>query len=149
MYRLAALFSPPARGFLGPAGPQSEKLTNVVVDFAGSKVWDSSALVAIDDLASKYRDAGKTLRLRHLSRDCAALLERAGDLVEVDAETDPVYAVAADYGANALVAASEAAPRGGARMASTVSRRGRRTRSGDSTANGEREEKEAFRAVRA
>ena len=87
-----------------------------MVDFAGSKVWDSSALVAIDDLASKYRDAGKTLRLRHLSRDCAALLERAGDLVEVDAETDPVYAVAADYGANALVAASEAAPRGGARI---------------------------------
>ena len=117
VYRLAGpLFFGSARGFLERLDPKNEKLTNVVVDFAGSKVWDSSALVAIDDLASKYRDAGKTLRLRHLSRDCAALLERAGDLVEVDAETDPVYAVAADYGANALVAASEAAPRGGARI---------------------------------
>ena len=117
VYRLAGpLFFGSARGFLERLDRKNEKLTSVVVDFAGSKVWDSSALVAIDDLASKYRDAGKTLRLRHLSRDCAALLGRAGDLVEVDAETDPVYAVAADYGANALVAASEAAPRGGARI---------------------------------
>ena len=39
---------------------------------------------------------GKTLRLRHLTRDCHKLLNRAGQLI-VDSDDDPDYGVAVDY----------------------------------------------------
>ena len=69
----------------------------VIVDFMRSRVVDQSALQAIEDLAAKYEAHGKTLRLRHLSRDCHKLLKRAGQLM-VDSDDDPDYAVAVDYG---------------------------------------------------
>ena len=42
----------------------------VIIDFAGSRVVDESALQAIEDIAAKYHEAGKTVMLRHLSADC-------------------------------------------------------------------------------
>ena len=68
----------------------------VIVDFMRSRVVDQSALQAIEDLAAKYEAHDKTLRLRHLSRDCHKLLKRAGQLM-VDSDDDPDYAVAVDY----------------------------------------------------
>ncbi len=68
----------------------------VVVDFVDSRVVDQSALQAIEAVAGKYSDAGKTLQLRHLSRDCHQLLTRAGHLM-VDSDDDPDYALAVDY----------------------------------------------------
>ena len=68
----------------------------VIVDFMRSRVVDQSALQAIEDLAAKYEAIGKTLRLRHLSRDCHKLLNRAGQLL-VDSEDDPEYGLAVDY----------------------------------------------------
>ena len=68
----------------------------VVVDFMNSRVVDQSALQAIEALASKYEAHGKTLQLRHLSRECHRLLNRAGQLV-VDADDDPTYGLAVDY----------------------------------------------------
>ncbi|WP_084397701.1 SulP family inorganic anion transporter [Henriciella aquimarina] len=68
----------------------------VIVDFMRSRVVDQSALQAIEDLAAKYEALGKTLRLRHLSRDCHKLLNRAGQLM-VDSDDDPDYALAVDY----------------------------------------------------
>ncbi|MCI4646494.1 MAG: SulP family inorganic anion transporter [Hyphomonadaceae bacterium] len=68
----------------------------VIVDFMRSRVVDQSALQAIEDLAAKYAALGKTLQLRHLSRDCHALLSRAGQLM-VDSDDDPDYALAVDY----------------------------------------------------
>ncbi|MEM7767148.1 MAG: SulP family inorganic anion transporter [Pseudomonadota bacterium] len=69
----------------------------VIIDFMRSRVIDQSALQAIEDLAGKYAAQGKTLRLRHLTRDCHMLLTRAGQLM-VDSDDDPDYQVAADYG---------------------------------------------------
>ncbi|MBU2982934.1 SulP family inorganic anion transporter [Lentibacter algarum] len=69
---------------------------NVVVDFAGSRVVDQSALQAIEAIAAKYEAAGKRLQLRHLSRDCHQLLTRAGHLM-VDSDDDPDYELAVDY----------------------------------------------------
>ena len=57
---------------------------------------DHSAIEAIDNLAVKYRKAGKTLHLRHLSEDCRLLLHKAGDMVEVNVLEDPEYFVADD-----------------------------------------------------
>ncbi|WP_417719761.1 SulP family inorganic anion transporter [Salipiger sp.] len=68
----------------------------VIVDFEGSRVVDQSALQAIEAVAAKYEAAGKRIQLRHLSRDCHRLLNKAGHLM-VDSDDDPDYALAVDY----------------------------------------------------
>lgn len=68
----------------------------VIVDFMNSRVVDQSALQAIESIASKYEANGKTLQLRHLSRDCHKLLIKAGQLM-VDSDDDPDYGLVADY----------------------------------------------------
>lgn len=68
----------------------------VIVDFDNSRVVDQSALQAIEMLASKYEAEGKALQLRHLTRDCHALLNKAGQLI-VDSDDDPEYQVATNY----------------------------------------------------
>ena len=70
---------------------------DVVIDFMHSRVWDHSALEAIDSVAEKYTAAGKKLHLQHLSPDCATLLEKAKDMVEVNILEDPIYGVADNY----------------------------------------------------
>ena len=68
----------------------------VIVDFADSRVVDQSALQAIEALAAKYTQACKAIRLRHLTRDCHTLLNRAGQLM-IDSDDDPEYQIATDY----------------------------------------------------
>ena len=68
----------------------------VIVDFADSRVVDQSALQAIEAVALKYEDQGKQIQLRHLSRDCHQLLNKAGHLM-VDSDDDPDYEIAVDY----------------------------------------------------
>ena len=68
----------------------------VILDFAGSRVVDQSALQAIEAVAAKYDAAGKRLMLRHLSQDCHQLLNKAGQLM-VDADDDPNYRLSVDY----------------------------------------------------
>jgi len=69
----------------------------VIVDFINSRIVDQSALQAIEDLAVKYKKRNKQLQLRHLSTDCHALLRKAGQLI-IDADNDPSYGLAVDYG---------------------------------------------------
>lgn len=68
----------------------------VVIDFYFSRVYDQSGLEAINALAERYEKLGKRLHLRHLSEDCRRLLDRAGDIVEVNISEDPHYHVATD-----------------------------------------------------
>ncbi|WP_299658976.1 SulP family inorganic anion transporter [uncultured Ruegeria sp.] len=68
----------------------------VIIDFAASRVVDQSALQAIENIAGKYEAAGKRVMLRHLSRDCHKLLNKAGHLM-VDSDDDPDYELAVDY----------------------------------------------------
>ncbi len=68
----------------------------VIIDFAHSRVADHSAIEAIDNLAERYTNEGKTLHLRHLSQECKDLLEKAGDLVEINIKEDPHYHIADD-----------------------------------------------------
>jgi len=67
---------------------------HVVVEFANARVADHSAVEAIDALATRYQQEGKTLHLRHLSPDCLGLLIKAKDMVEVDSFADPHYHIA-------------------------------------------------------
>ena len=69
---------------------------DVVIDFYYSRVYDQSALEAINGLAERYQAAGKRLHLTHLSPECRGLLDDAGDLVEVNVSEDPHYHVASD-----------------------------------------------------
>lgn len=69
---------------------------NIILDFANSQVVDHSAIEAINNISSKYRDAGKNIHLRHLSEDCRNLLINAKDIIEVSLEEDPHYKIADD-----------------------------------------------------
>ena len=69
---------------------------DVIIDFARSRVADHSGLEAIDTLAERYLNAGKALHLVHLSGECRKLLNKAGNLVEVNVIEDPIYFVAED-----------------------------------------------------
>ena len=84
-----------AAGFAAQFDPDGDP-DMVIADFIRSRVVDQSALQAIEDLALKYEARGKTLRLRHLTRDCHRLLNHAGQLM-VDSDDDPDYEVAVDY----------------------------------------------------
>ncbi len=78
----AALFSP------------REDPEHVVVEFREARLADHSAIEAIDGLAARYQQLGKTLHLRHLSPDCLELLDRAKDMVEINEFEDPHYHIA-------------------------------------------------------
>ena len=69
---------------------------DVYIDFADSKVCDHSGIEAVHGLSERYKAAGKVLHLRHLSPECAILLKKAGDIVEVNILEDPKFHVADD-----------------------------------------------------
>lgn len=68
----------------------------VIIDFRESRVADMSGIEALNKLTERYRKAGKTLHLRHLSEDCKLLLKNAADVIEVNVLEDPDYKVATD-----------------------------------------------------
>lgn len=74
----------------------NEDPDDVVIDFYYSRVYDQSGLEAINWLAEKYEGCGKRLHLTHLSPECRRLLDKAGDLVEINVSEDPHYHVATD-----------------------------------------------------
>jgi SulP family sulfate permease len=89
------LFFGSVKNFLDLFSPEDDP-NDVIIEFQNSRVADHSAIEAIDNLAEKYIKAGKKLHLRHLSPECAELLTKAGDLVEVNVMEDPTYHVADD-----------------------------------------------------
>lgn len=84
------------------SAPEDAETDDVVLDFMEARVWDSSALEAVSDVSARFEAAGKRAHLRHLSPDCARLLEQADDLVEIDTLEDPTYGVATDYPKSAI-----------------------------------------------
>ncbi|WP_025742317.1 SulP family inorganic anion transporter [Aquimarina pacifica] len=72
---------------------------NVEIDFIESRVSDHSALEAIFNLVGKYEEAGKRVRIKHLSEECQALMIKSSpklaSVIEHDIE-DPRYHVMAD-----------------------------------------------------
>ncbi|OUR87690.1 sodium-independent anion transporter, partial [Methylophaga sp. 42_8_T64] len=69
---------------------------DVILDFKNSRVYDHSAIEAIDSLAERYIKAEKKLHLRHLSDECKLLLKNAESLIEVNVLEDPHYHIADD-----------------------------------------------------
>jgi SulP family sulfate permease len=89
------LFFGSVTSFLERFDPKQDN-DDVIIDFARSRVADHSGLEAIDTLAERYLNAGKALHLVHLSDECRKLLNKAGNLVEVNVIEDPKYFVAED-----------------------------------------------------
>ena len=97
IYRISGpLFFGSATGFVDLFDPENDP-DDVIIDFADSRVTDQSALSAIETIAAMYEEQGKTIRLRHLSRDCYRLLSRTGLLFD-KSDDDPDYGVATNYG---------------------------------------------------
>lgn len=68
----------------------------VIIDFRESRVVDMSGIEALNRLTERYKNAGKTLHLRHLSEDCKLLLKNAASIIEVNVMEDPHYRVVVD-----------------------------------------------------
>jgi SulP family sulfate permease len=67
---------------------------NVSIEFKACRVYDYSALEAIGTVSEKYNEQGKKIKLKHLSTECQALLNKAGNFIEVDENEDPHYYIA-------------------------------------------------------
>ncbi|MBL4637929.1 MAG: SulP family inorganic anion transporter [Proteobacteria bacterium] len=89
------LFFGSVRNFAELFDPKSDP-NDVILDFKNSRVYDHSAIEAIDNLAERYIKAGKKLHLRHLSDECKLLLKNAESLIEVNVLEDPHYHIADD-----------------------------------------------------
>ncbi|MEQ3656092.1 MAG: SulP family inorganic anion transporter [Dokdonia sp.] len=71
----------------------------VEIDFIESQVNDHSGIEALRNVANKYLDAGKDIKLTHLSPECKALLLKANPEFETVIESaidDPRYHVVTD-----------------------------------------------------
>ena len=55
----------------------------VNIEFTNTRVYDHSALEAINGITAEYRELGKTVILTNLSADCQDLLDRAEPIIEV------------------------------------------------------------------
>ena len=68
----------------------------VVIDFKESRVTDMSAIEALNKLTERYMKVGKTVHLKHLSKDCQRLLKNADKIIEVNVLEDPTYKLPLD-----------------------------------------------------
>ena len=72
---------------------------SIEVDFIESKISDHSGVEAVRNIANKYLDSGKQIKLTHLSPDCKALLLKWNpefDTIIEDSIEDPRYYVVTD-----------------------------------------------------
>jgi len=70
--------------------------TEVIVDFAESRVVDMSAIEALNKITERYQKAGKVIHLKHLSPDCRQLLKNAKGIIDVNVLEDPTYRLVMD-----------------------------------------------------
>jgi SulP family sulfate permease len=68
----------------------------VIVDFKESRIMDQSAIEAVNKLTERYLKENKTIHLRHLSKDCTRLIQKAEKICVVNVLEDPNYFVAID-----------------------------------------------------
>ncbi len=66
----------------------------IVIDFAYTRIWDYSAIDAIEHMCLKYLKRGHKVHLIHLSKYCQGLLDRAEGCVVIDKDRDPDYRIA-------------------------------------------------------
>jgi len=68
----------------------------IIIDFFESRIVDMSAIEAVNKITERYKKAGKTVHLKHLSPDCRELLTNADEIIDVNVLEDPTYKVMTD-----------------------------------------------------
>lgn len=68
----------------------------IIIDFEESRIVDMSAIEALNKITERYHKVGKTVHLRHLSKDCRKLLKDAEAIIDVNVLEDPTYKVVID-----------------------------------------------------
>lgn len=63
----------------------------IYIDFKESRIVDMSAIEAVNKITERYQKVGKTVHLKYLSKDCAALLKNAEAIIDVNVLEDPKY----------------------------------------------------------
>lgn len=56
----------------------------IIIDFEHARVFDHSGIEALNTITERYRAAGKTVYLRHLSNKCLRLLDESKEVVKVN-----------------------------------------------------------------
>ncbi|MBD3674028.1 MAG: SulP family inorganic anion transporter [Planctomycetaceae bacterium] len=70
----------------------AEDPETVTIEFKNTRVYDHSALEAINGVCARYRDLGKTVVLKSLSDDCLRMLDKAEPIMEVNIDTTDRHA---------------------------------------------------------
>ena len=70
--------------------------TEVIIDFAESRVVDMLAIQSLNKITERYHKVGKKIHLKHLSPDCKTLLKNADRIIDVNVMEDPSYKVLTD-----------------------------------------------------
>ncbi len=68
----------------------------IVIDFEESRIADMSAIESVNKLTKQYKQNGKTVHLRHLSKECQRLLQNADAIIDVNVMEDPEYMIVID-----------------------------------------------------
>ncbi len=88
IYKLqSALFFGSAQSFKDLFDPRNDP-KDVVIDFKNARVYDHSAIEAINNITERYADQGKLLHLLNLSPECKELLNKADSIVELSVIED-------------------------------------------------------------
>jgi SulP family sulfate permease len=93
------LFFGSITGFMSKFDPKTDP-DKIEIDFIESKVADHSAVEALKNIANKYLDLNKEIKLVHLSEECKEILLKANPRFEKVIEhtiDDPRYHIVSDY----------------------------------------------------
>ena len=69
----------------------TEDPETVTIEFKNTRVYDHSALEAINGVCARYRDLGKTVVLKSLSDDCLRMLNKAEPIMEVNIDNQDCH----------------------------------------------------------
>ncbi|MDG2389091.1 MAG: SulP family inorganic anion transporter [Planctomycetaceae bacterium] len=69
----------------------AEDPETVTIEFKNTRVYDHSALEAINGVCARYRDLGKTVVLKSLSDDCLRMLNKAEPIMEVNIDNQDCH----------------------------------------------------------
>lgn len=69
---------------------------DIIIDFEKSRVYDHSGLEAINNISERYADLGKKLHLCNLSKECAELINKGENIIEISVIEDLDWHLAED-----------------------------------------------------
>ncbi len=67
---------------------------DIIIDLLHARIFDHSGIEALNTITQRYKNANKTIHLRHLSTECLEFINNSKEVVEVNILEDPNYHVA-------------------------------------------------------